>query len=501
MKSKKNIAIVILLVIGTIILINYLSTRFFARLDYTEDSRYTLSKATKDILHNLKEPVTITAYFSGNLPPQLDQVKREFRDLLIEYSNYSKGMVAYEFIDPKNDEKIQAKAQQAGVSQMQVQVREKDQVKAQVAYFGAVINLGESHEALPSIQTTSGLEYSLSSTIKKLAVADKPLIGLIQGHGEANFGKLWQAKQALDVLYKTELVNLSDSAISLEKYKTLAIVGPTDTISLTQLARLDQFIAKGGRIFIAMNRAKADLKQNQYTSAVNTRLETWLSQKGIDVNNNLVIDENCARVGVQLQPGFYMPVSFPYFVKVNSFGKHPISAGLEEVYLQLTSSISFSGDSSVKFTPLLFSSNHTGTKPVEGYIDVMQKWSPADFPISKLTLAAALQGRFNNGKSTKMVVIGDADFPLSEEQQNQVNADNINLFVNSIDWLSDDTGLVQLRTQGATARPIKEMEDSKRAWIKYLNFLLPIILVLAYGIFRFQRNRIIRLKRMEVGYV
>ncbi len=501
MKSKKNITAIILLVIGTFVVINYLTTRFYMRLDFTEDNRYTLSKATKDILHELKKPITVTAYFSGNLPPQLDQVKREIRDLLIEYSNYSKGMLVYEFVDPLKDEKIQAKAQQAGVSQMQVQVREKDQIKAQIAYMGAVLSYGDQNEALPEIQTTSGLEYNLSSTIKKLIVTNKPMVGLIQGHGEANFGKLWQAKQSLDYLYKTELVNLSDSSLQLYKYKTLVIVGPTDTFPASQLAKLDQFLGNGGRLFIALNRAKADLKQSQMTTILNTGLENWLNQKGIDVNSNLVIDQSCARVGVQLQPGFYMPVSFPYFVKVNNFGKHPVSSGLEEVYLQLTSSITFSGDSSIKFTPILFSSEHSGTRPAEGYLNVMQKWSEADFPVSKLTLAAAIEGKFNEGKPSKMVVVGDADFPISEEQQNQVNADNINLFVNSIDWLSDDTGLVQLRTQGATARPIKEMEDTKRAIIKYLNFLLPILLALAYGIFRFQRNRIIRLKRKEIGYV
>jgi len=501
MKSKKNITVVILLVIGTILLVNYLTTRFFLRLDFTEDSRYTLSNATKNILRELHEPVTVTAYFSGNLPPQLDQVKRDFRDMLIEYSNYSKGMIVYEFVDPLKDDKMQSKAQQAGVTQMQVQVREKDQIKAQIAYMGAVINYGEQKEALQSIQSATGLEYLLTSTLKKMVVKDKPLIGLIQGHGEPNLGKLWQAKQFLDILYQTELINLADSSIQLKKYKTLAIIGPTDSIPLMQLAKLDQFLESGGRIFVAINRAKADLKQNQVTTAVNTRLETWLSQKGIDVNSNLVIDENCARVGVQLQPGYYMPVSFPYFVKVSNFGKHPISSGLEGVYLQLTSSITFSGDSSIKFTPILFSSEHTGTKPAEGYLDVMRKWSEADFPVSKLTLGAAVEGKFGKGKPSKMVIIGDADFPLSEDQQNQVNADNINLFVNSIDWLSDDTGLVQLRTQGATERPIKEMEDTKRAIIKYLNFLLPIILALAYGIFRFQRNRIVRLKRMEEGYV
>jgi len=82
-----------------------------------------------------------------------------------------------------------------------------------------------------------------------------------------------------------------------------------------------------------------------------------------------------------------------------------------------------------------------------------------------------------------------------------VNPDNINFLVNAVDWLSDDTGLMELRTEGATARPIDELEDVQKIIIKYLNFLLPILLVIIYGIIRMQRNRRLRAKRKEVGYV
>ena len=55
--------------------------------------------------------------------------------------------------------------------------------------------------------------------------------------------------------------------------------------------------------------------------------------------------------------------------------------------------------------------------------------------------------------------------------------------MNGIDWLSDDTGLIELRTKGVSSRPIKQMEDHERSLIKWINFLLPILLVLMYGVF------------------
>lgn len=503
MTSKRKYLTVILLILGILLLVNILAAKYFFRLDFTEDRRYTLSSATKDLLKELTEPVTIKAFFSNNLPPQLDNIRRDFRDLLVEYTQASDGMVVYEFIDPLKDDDGERQAQEAGVMQMQVQVREKDQMKTQVAYMGAVVEMGEEKELLPVIQSTSGMEYFLTSSIKKLAVVDKPMVGLLTGHGESGMNNIPYAVRDLSVLYQVENVVLNDTVHELEKYNTVAVIGPTDSIPGTHLDQLTDFVAKGGNLLVALNRVDADLNSGYNMGrAVSTGLETWLNKYGVTVHDNFVLDANAATVMATRQQGPFTvqsPILFPYIPKVNNFGEHPVAGGLEQLILKFVSSIDFSGDSAVSFTPVLFSSDLSATRPADTFIDPGYQWDKKDFPLSKLTLGAALEGNLE-GAPAKMVVLADADFPVSEGQQ-QVNPDNINLLVNAIDWLSDDTGLIELRTQGATARPIDELEDGKKTFIKYLNFLLPILLVIGYGIFRAQRNRILKLKRKEVGYV
>jgi ABC-type uncharacterized transport system involved in gliding motility auxiliary subunit len=103
-----------------------------------------------------------------------------------------------------------------------------------------------------------------------------------------------------------------------------------------------------------------------------------------------------------------------------------------------------------------------------------------------------------------MVVFGDGDFAVNGEGQGaqQLQPDNVNLMVNAIDWLSDDTGLIELRTKGVTSRPLDaQLEDSTKTLVKYLNFLLPIILIIIYGVIRFQVKRKFRDKLMSVDYV
>jgi ABC-type uncharacterized transport system involved in gliding motility auxiliary subunit len=102
-----------------------------------------------------------------------------------------------------------------------------------------------------------------------------------------------------------------------------------------------------------------------------------------------------------------------------------------------------------------------------------------------------------------MVVIGDGDFAVNNQnggQVQQLQPDNLSFFVNSIDWLADDTGLISLRTKAVTSRPIDQLEDGTKSLLKYLNFFLPMLLVLGYGLVRMQMKRRIRVKRMEVSY-
>ena len=126
-----------------------------------------------------------------------------------------------------------------------------------------------------------------------------------------------------------------------------------------------------------------------------------------------------------------------------------------------------------------------------------------DFPLSNLTIAAAIEGPITGNPAAKLVVVGDGDFCVNgdSQQAQQINQDNVNFMANTIDWLSDDTGLIELRTKGITNRPLEQIEDSEKTWIKIINFVLPIVLILLYGILRNQRNRLKKLKRMQENYI
>ena len=500
--KTSNISITIVLFIAIVVLVNFLSEQFFFRLDLTEDRQYTMSKATKDILKDLDEPITVKAYFSKDIPAQLIKTKNDFQEMLIEYGKLSKQMVVFEFISPNEDEETEQEAMQNGIQPVMINVREKDQMKQQRAYMGAVLSLGDRKEIIPVVEPGLAMEYTLSSAIKKLAVVNKPVIGLLQGHGEAGMNQLIQAREEIDVLYSLENVTITDSTSIPAYIHSLAIIRPMDTIPPMVFNQLDDFLSRGGNLFIAFNRVSGDL-QNRYGSTVYTGLEEWLGTKGLVVNENFLIDMQCVSATMQQQIGNAIQISsvaIPYVPRISNFSDHPATQGIEEVILQFTSTMDFMGDTSIAYTPLLRSSEYSGTQPSPQYFNFQRRWMQRDFPLGPQVLGAALEGPLSGNMSSRMVVIADGDFPINEGRQ-QINPDNVSLMVNSIDWLSDDTGLIELRTKGVSSRPIKQMEDSKRSFIKWLNFLLPIVLVMIYGLVRLQLRKNQRIKRMEASYV
>lgn len=501
---KKITTASILLITGILLLINILSQRFFYRLDLTEGAQYTLSRATKDILKNLDNPVTVTAYFSEDLPPDLQNIRRDFQDMLVEYRNASKNMVDYEFINPNGNEEKEKEALESGVRPVMINVREKDQSSQQKAFLGAVLKMGEQKDVIPLVVSGTGMEYSLSTGIKKMTVKNKPSVGIVQGHGEPPLQELGQAYQALSILYNVEPVDLGGDPATLSRFKAIAILAPSDSIPPTHLANLDQYHKSGGQVFAGINRVSGDL-QTQSGQALNTGLETWLQSKGITVEPGFILDAQCGSITVQQQQGFFTintPVNFPYLPLISQFPDHPVTKGLEQVILPFASPVSFSGTSGT-FTPILTSSAKAATAPAPTTFDVFnKKWTVADFQQSNITIGGILENLPGAGK---IVIIGDGDFPVSGQGRG-ASQDNVNLMVNAIDWLSDDTGLIELRTKGIATRPIDEkyMGDEaagKRNLIKYLNFGLPILLVLLYGFLRSQRQRNLRMKRMQERFL
>ncbi|MCZ6899957.1 MAG: Gldg family protein [Bacteroidetes bacterium] len=505
MLNKKNIASQLLILIGIVVLVNLISDRLFFRLDFTADKRYTLSEATKDILSELNDVVTITAYFSEDLPPQLIKSRKDFEDLLTEYENRSNGNVLYEFINPNESEAREQETQQNGIGPIMVNVTERDQVKQLRAYMGALIQLGDQQEIIPLIRPGGAMEYSLTTAIKKISITNKPKVAFLQGHGEPGINASFEVQQQLSVLYDLEPYTIQETQAIPITYRALAIIDPKDTIPPEHFAKLDKYLQLGGGIFIAFSSVKGDLNSSLLSKGDQIGIVKWLRPKGVVMTEQFVVDVNSANITVRQQQGPFIinsQVRFPYFPLIGKFADHPITKGLESLLLPFANSITLGQvDSTIQIQALAFTSNQSGLISTPSYVDINKQWTERDFNQSAQITAVALEG-LGGSPESKMVVVANARFAVNGDQgqQQQLNSDNVNFATNAIDWLSDDTGLIDLRTKGITSRPLDQLEDGTKSMVKYGNVVVPIILILIYGLVRRQRNQMKRQKWMQESF-
>ena len=175
-KSKFSKYIKLLIYLIVIALINGVGMSLFFRIDLTKNNIYSLSKASKKVVSNLSEPLTINVFFTKNLPAPHNNTERYLHDLLEEYAIHANQYFNYRFYDVSPDsDKIKKKsehnrelANNYGIRPVQIQAFEEDEVKFKNAYMGLVLIHGDLIERIPTITTINGLEYKLTTVIKKL---------------------------------------------------------------------------------------------------------------------------------------------------------------------------------------------------------------------------------------------------------------------------------------------------------------------------------------------
>jgi ABC-2 type transport system permease protein len=148
-----------------IILINLVSITLNFKCDLTKNSEYSLSKISKEVVSHLVDPLNIKVFFSDNLPAPYNSVQRYLYDLMQEYSDAANNKFNYEII---NVEKEKDLVSNFGISPIQVKEIASDQLKFRNAFMALAIIHGDLIEKVNSITESDGLEYRITTAIKKM---------------------------------------------------------------------------------------------------------------------------------------------------------------------------------------------------------------------------------------------------------------------------------------------------------------------------------------------
>jgi gliding-associated putative ABC transporter substrate-binding component GldG len=507
-------------IIGSLVLVNVIGVGLFGRLDLTRDREFTLSGATRSTLKDLSDPVTVRAYFTKDLPAPYSANARYVRDLLEEYYAAAHHNLHYEMTDPTSEEtdadaakkkevshdifgrairdetSVEKQLRELGIPPVQVQVNEGDKVETKRAYMGISVSYGDKHEVIPLVKDTAGLEYDLTTAIRKLTRDKSHKIAFVTGHdGPDPHKELSRFTGVLGQLDEVSTLDLTSKPEIPDDVNALVVVAPKTPLSETELRAIDKFAASGRSVAFLLGAIIPDLKKLSSTP-IDSGLAPLLGAWGVHLDPGLVLDPECATINVSRQQGFMQisqPMSYPFLLQPKSLSAHhPLTHGLSGVAFPFMSEVSVSAPSGseIKTDTIVSSSSKSWIQSAPFDLDPFQRWTDTGMTNQGekgllVTLEGQLPSPFGQTATGKarVLVAGGYSFVTDDF----LSKGNEALALNLVDWLMQDDALLAVRTRGLTAAPLSDtMSDGTRNAIKFANILgLPLLLVV-FGIVRWR---------------
>lgn len=495
--KKADLSITVLLVLGIILVVNFFSYKLFARMDLTQNKNFSISKVSKTTVRELEDVVNIKVYFSDNLPSQVLGLKQEVRDILGEYVAFSNGKINVEYISPATDEKTQQELYMIGIPQVTFQVYEKDKAQTVNAYFGIAVSYGDKTEAIPTIQKqASGLEYQLTTAIKKVISERIATVGLVTSHNTVGLeDAMSSAYAALEELYTVQQIEVKDDEDIPNNVNTLVIVGAKDKFTDKQISKIEKFVNAGGSLLVFQDGVMVE--QGLKTSKSDISLNKLFAKYGLKINQDLVAD-NRSGMASFTQGFLSFSVPYPFWPKVtkDGFNKNENAvSSLTSVLFPWASSIDvIKAQDDKSYSKLAFTAPNAWN--ITDNFNVAPNSLAAPTAQKEYTLAMSVSGKadFDNSGDKKdqfngkLIVVGDSDFV--QENFLKQSPDNLTFFQNLVDSVSLDNALIDIRSKVVSSRPINDdLSDSTIAMIRYFNVFGITVVVVAFGVIRYFSRR------------
>jgi ABC-type uncharacterized transport system involved in gliding motility auxiliary subunit len=225
-----------------------------ARIDLTENSLFTLSEGTRNVLAKLQEPVTLYFYFSQASSREIPQIRsyaKRVDELLQEFESHGGGKLTVRRVDPTPFSEEEDQAAALGLQAAPVGAA------GETLYLGiAGSNTLDDTQVMPFLQPSKEkfLEYDLAKMISTLGNPERKTLGLLSslpmqpGFDPATQGmrKAWVVYDQLQQLFDIEQIEAQASELP-EGLDVLLLVHPRN-LNPNLLYDIEQFVLGGGRL-------------------------------------------------------------------------------------------------------------------------------------------------------------------------------------------------------------------------------------------------------------
>ncbi len=374
------------------------------------------------------------------------------------------------------------------------------------------------------------IEFELCNVLRKCTSINKKKLAFLIGHGELGKYEVADILSELSDFYEVERLDMTMQTLDrLQEYAGIVIARPTHRFTEYDKYKLDQYVMNGGKIlwFIDPMIADMDSTRNEKLSFTSIpyelNLEDQLFKYGVRLNNDLIQDLSCNTTPILANTengkGNKTLVNWLFYPLLGSAADHPIVKNLDFVWGQFSSSMSLTTNNRNTKTVLLQSSPHSKTISSPAFVDlkiINEKTVSSSFNHPDQPVAVLLEGIFesvflnrkiNDTVSTalkfiekvehnKMIIVSDGDiirnhyskatgkvYPLGYDGFSRQTFGNKKFVLNCIDYLCDDSGILELRNRKIALRLLnKDKVKEERTQWQLINIVVPLIVVILFGL-------------------
>jgi len=461
--------------------VNYLSSRHWARGDWTQTKIYSLSDTTKKVAKSLSKPVQITVFLGrGN------RLSGPVTELANRYRNLS-PKIQVEFVDPRREPaRAEALAREFGLRDGTVLFRSGEKKKFVEQDKMAEFDYASAGLGGPTdIKAFKG-EEAFTSAILDVTENKATHVYFTAGHGEPSLDSpengrgFAQVKQLLTRDNVTVAPWQSARGPVPADATVVVVAGPKTPLPDGETAELAAYAKNGGRILVLAD----PVLPTPGAAATDLGLKDFLSGYGLKLNDDLVVD-----------PANAAPMVGPETVIVNRFGTHTIVRPLASEGLPL-------------LFPLARSLGKTTPAPADWTASMLMETTSEGWGETNLAQVVS-QGRVekdskdNAGPVTmgmavspsdekkagahpaRLVVVGNSRFATNG---NIANGSNASFLLNTIHWLAGEEKLVGIapKTPAQASLSLTQSQVSRLGLFAMLG--LPLFAVIL-GIWVWYRRR------------
>lgn len=457
--------LLLLLFLGAI---NFLASLVHSRIDLTKEKRYTLSKATRDLLQAVDDNVQIDVFLKGEFPAGFRKLANSTGEFLQLLKDKNGSKIHYRFISPQEkmpgtEATYEDSISNLGASaiNLTVQVKAGEENKriypvALMTYKGkqTLVNLySGGKRMITPVEMNSAealMEYQFAKSLSNLINPGKPLIGYSFGNGEPTDARTYGLQQALESEYRLALLNINEQPVNPDTFKILLVVKPTLPFSENEKLKLDQYVMGGGKLLFFVDDLIAEQDSLRYKPEIiaydrNLNLTDLLFRYGVRINPSLVMDLQCdflpfAVGGSQENPQFEF-LHWNYYPLFEGKSTHTINKNLGLVAGRFVNSIDTINTPGIGKTVLLSSSANSRVISTPALISLNEnrnvaedaKFKQADIPVAILLegqftslyrnrisqsqkdlLAGAGMNFRESSPNNKMIIVADGDMVLND---------------------------------------------------------------------------------------